>query len=236
MGARYGQTIGFAHRGARSERPENTLPAFERALELGADGLESDVWLTADGAAVLDHDGVVGPIWRRRAISTCSRSQLPAHIPSLGELYQRCGTGFELSLDIKDPAALAAVVAVAREFAASERLWLCHSDWRVMAAWRRLLPEGHLVESSNLAWMSEGLAARVSALAAAGLDALNLHRSQWDTAALGEVHAVGLAALAWDAQSEEDLSDLASMGVDGLYCDHVERMVKVLAAHGPGRS
>ncbi len=52
--------IGFAHRGARSERPENTLEAFRRALELGATGLESDAWITADGEVVLDHDGVPG--------------------------------------------------------------------------------------------------------------------------------------------------------------------------------
>ena len=52
--------IGFAHRGARAHAPENTLEAFALALRLGATGLESDVWLTADGEAVLDHDGVVG--------------------------------------------------------------------------------------------------------------------------------------------------------------------------------
>ena len=52
--------IGFAHRGARAHAPENTLEAFRLALRLGATGLESDVWLTADGVAVLDHDGAVG--------------------------------------------------------------------------------------------------------------------------------------------------------------------------------
>lgn len=51
--------IGFAHRGARAYAPENTLEAFALALKLGADGLESDVWLTADGVPVLDHDGSV---------------------------------------------------------------------------------------------------------------------------------------------------------------------------------
>ena len=47
----------FAHRGASANAPENTIAAFELALGLGATGLESDVWLTADGVAVLDHDG-----------------------------------------------------------------------------------------------------------------------------------------------------------------------------------
>ena len=41
--------IGFAHRGASADARENTLEAFRLALELGATGLESDVWLTADG-------------------------------------------------------------------------------------------------------------------------------------------------------------------------------------------
>src|SRR6185436_7833703 len=48
--------IGFAHRGARAHAPENTLDAFALALRLGATGLETDLWLTADGIPVLDHD------------------------------------------------------------------------------------------------------------------------------------------------------------------------------------
>ncbi|MGA1075335.1 MAG: glycerophosphodiester phosphodiesterase, partial [Ilumatobacteraceae bacterium] len=49
--------IMFAHRGARAHAPENTIEAFQLALRLGATGLESDAWLTADGVVVLDHDG-----------------------------------------------------------------------------------------------------------------------------------------------------------------------------------
>ena len=224
--------ISFAHRGARSELPDNTLPAFQRALELGASGLESDAWLTADGEVVLDHDGVTGSLLRRKAISAQPRPALPAHIPTLADLYERCGTDFELSLDVKDPAALEPIVAVAREVGASSRLWLCHNDWRPMAAWPRVAGECHLVESSNLAWMREGLAARVSALAAAGLAALNLHRSQWDEAARREVQAAGLRAFAWDAQSERDLDAVLAIGVDGVYSDPVGRMMAAIRAAG----
>ncbi|MDA8048361.1 MAG: glycerophosphodiester phosphodiesterase [Actinomycetota bacterium] len=224
--------IAFAHRGARAERPDNTIEAFARALELGSNGLESDAWLTADATVVLDHDGVTGPLWRRRAISACRRRELPGHIPSLLELYQACGTDFELSLDVKDPAALPAIVATATGCGAADRLWLCHNDWRPMAAWRKVAPDSHLVESTNLAWMSEGLAARVSALAAAGFDAVNLHRSQWSDDAVREVHAVGLRAFGWDAQTVEDLAALIAVGVDGVYSDHVERMVEVLGRAG----
>lgn len=52
-------TIVYAHRGARAEEPENTLPAFRRALELGVDALETDVHLTSDGHVVAVHDADV---------------------------------------------------------------------------------------------------------------------------------------------------------------------------------
>ena len=62
--------IAFAHRGARAHARENTLEAFALGLRLGATGLESDVWLTADGVPVLDHDGVVQLGRRKRPIGT----------------------------------------------------------------------------------------------------------------------------------------------------------------------
>ena len=50
------QPLIFAHRGASAVAPENTLPAFVKALELGADGIELDVQATADGELVVLHD------------------------------------------------------------------------------------------------------------------------------------------------------------------------------------
>src|SRR5438046_8305807 len=106
--------IGFAHRGARASAPENTIEAFVLALRLGASGLDSDVWVTADGVAVLDHDGIIGSRLRRRSIGAVTRADLPPHVPTLADLYATCGTDFELSLDVKDPAAMDATVDVAR--------------------------------------------------------------------------------------------------------------------------
>src|SRR5688572_10956890 len=103
--------IGFAHRGASADAPGNTLEAFRLAVELGASGIESDVWVTDDGEAVLDHDGIVGGWLRRRPIATVPRSRLPEHVPTLSDLYEAVGTHLPLSLDLKDPAAIDAVLA-----------------------------------------------------------------------------------------------------------------------------
>ncbi len=55
------------HRGARGLAPENTLPAFERALALGVSTLELDVGLSADGVVVIAHDPYVNPLFTRDA-------------------------------------------------------------------------------------------------------------------------------------------------------------------------
>ncbi len=49
--------IAEGHRGYCAKYPENTLPSFEAALELGVDAVEFDVWLTADKVPMLMHDG-----------------------------------------------------------------------------------------------------------------------------------------------------------------------------------
>lgn len=62
----------WAHRGASAYAPENTMPAFELAARMGADGVETDVHLTVDNELVLCHDDVLGrtckgegPIWEK---------------------------------------------------------------------------------------------------------------------------------------------------------------------------
>ena len=49
----------IAHRGSKGVRPENTLAAFKKAIEEGADGIETDVHLSKDGEMVIIHDETV---------------------------------------------------------------------------------------------------------------------------------------------------------------------------------
>ncbi|HSP03426.1 MAG TPA: glycerophosphodiester phosphodiesterase [Acidimicrobiales bacterium] len=221
--------IGFAHRGARAHAPENTLDAFALAVKLGATGLESDVWVTADGVAVLDHDGVVRKGVRRRGIAEIRRDELPGHIPSLAELYERCGTELPLSLDVKDPAALEPTVAAARDAGAEEQLWLCHPDWELVATWRRLAEGAKLVDSTRMAKIKEGPERRAMSLRDAGIDCINMHESDWTGGLTTLFHRFGLECFGWDAQLPRTLRQLIDRGVDGIFSDHVDRMVDALA-------
>ena len=62
------------------------MEAFELALKLGANGLESDVWLTSDGVPVLDHDGIHRGKLRRQSLRLVQRSNLASHIPDFRSL------------------------------------------------------------------------------------------------------------------------------------------------------
>lgn len=54
-----------AHRGGAALKPENTFPAFDNAVRLGADWLEFDIEMTGDDRLVIQHDGVVNPAYCR---------------------------------------------------------------------------------------------------------------------------------------------------------------------------
>jgi glycerophosphoryl diester phosphodiesterase len=218
--------IAFAHRGARAHAPENTIEAFALALRLGATGLESDVWLTSDGVPVLDHDGVVRARLRSRPINALARDQLPGHIPALAELIDACGTDYDLSLDVKDLAAAPATIAAVREVAPAMvgRLWLCFADWRDAAALRPADPDVRLVDSTRLGRIKEGAERRAALLADAGVDAINLHQSDWTGGLTTLFHRFRRYAFGWDAQHERVLQTLLRMGIDGVYSDWVDRM------------
>ena len=222
--------IGFAHRGARANAPENTLEAFRLAVKLGATGLESDVWLSADGEAILDHDGVLRQGLRKRPISDLLRAELPDHLPTLDDLYAEVGTDLPLSLDVKDAAAFDRVVAVARAAGAGalERLWLCHHRVEQVIAWRASCADVRLVDSTFLGHMAEGPERRAAQLAAAGIDAVNLHHSEWTGGLTTLFHRFGVHCFGWDAQFGRTLDDLLEAGIDAVYSDHVDRMVDAL--------
>jgi glycerophosphoryl diester phosphodiesterase len=76
------------HRGARGHLPENTLPAFARALEIGVSTLELDVGVTRDGVLVIHHDRGLNPDIARDADGQWVRKPVPIHALTYAELQR----------------------------------------------------------------------------------------------------------------------------------------------------
>lgn len=216
--------IAFAHRGARAYAPENTIPAFELALKLGVNGLESDVWITSDGVPVLDHDGVVRRLLGRSTpIAQVPRSKLPRHIPELAELLAVCGTGYHLSLDVRDEVSGQRVIDVVREAAPAmlPRVWLCSPRYQMLLPLRG---QGvKLVDSTRLEKMKEGPERRAATLAAEGIDGVNLYHTDWNGGLVTLFHRFERTAFAWGIQEPHLLERAFLMGIDGLFSDFPDR-------------
>jgi len=189
----------------------------------GARALESDVWLTSDGVPVLVHDGVLRAGWRRRPITTFAAASLPKWLPSLEALYDATGGDFELSLDVKDPAAGPAVMELATRRGFADRLWLCTSAAQVRN-WRSAAGPAHLVVSTTLRSRSpdgQPAESRIEEAAEAGADAFNLRAPEWSQDRVRRCHDRQLLAFAWDVQDAETLSKVDGFGCDGIYSDSV---------------
>jgi len=146
-----------AHRGASDEAPENTLPAFQRALELRVDALEMDVQMTADGVAVVIHDPTLdrttdgtGSVATRtfaqlQAVDAGARFTLDGRrfpfrgagirIPALAEVL-RLAPSTPCILEVKARAAQHAVKRVLLETGAADRCLVAAFDPRALDALR----------------------------------------------------------------------------------------------------
>ena len=207
----------FAHRGGRAHGPDNTLATFREAIARGARGLETDAWLTADGEVVLDHDGVLRAAKRRhQPIADVRRNQLPAHIPTLAELYADCGTDFDLAIDVRIPEVATAVVEVARAANALDRLWLVGATPKLVHGWQHLDHSGYYAMSIRLV---ERRGDVITAAKHAGADALNMRWPWWTRTWVRRVHDAGLLAFAYDVQSRWALERCAHLAIDGIFSD-----------------
>jgi glycerophosphoryl diester phosphodiesterase len=224
------EPILFAHRGASGYAPENTLDAFSLALKLGASGLESDIWATRDGVLVLDHDGVVKSRLRSKPIAEMDRSALPSHIPSLEQLLQHCGTQYQLSLDVKDPVVFETIERTVANIDDTmlDRLWLCHPSCDLLIHQRTSTPKCKLVDSTRLAKIKEGPERRAATLAANGIEAFNMHYSDWNGGLVALFHRFNIVSFGWDMQHEAVIENGIRMGLDGVFSDWPDRMVEVI--------
>ena len=217
--------ITFAHRGARLEAPENTIPAFRRALEAGTRALESDAWRSADGEAVLVHDGTVGRGLKRRKVPASTAAELaPFGVPRLADVYAELGTDFDFSIDVKDDAVVEPMLAVAAAAGATERLWLCSPDVGLLGALRPTTT-ARLVHSERRDQIRTPLERHAYELSTLGIDAMNMHHRDWTAGLVALFHRFGVRAFAWDAQEARHLREVLRMGIDAVYCDRPDRMI-----------
>lgn len=221
--------ITFAHRGGRADLPENTLPAFRRALDVGARGLESDARLSADGEVMLVHDDRIRRGIRRvRVADTDANALREFDVPRLADLYEECGTAYELSVDVKVREAARPMIEVARAAGdgAPGRLWLCTRSLMLLKELREEAPDVKLVYSPGRNRVAPAALERHAAdLAAQGVDCLNLHHSEWTRGIVSLLHRFGLSTFAWDVQETRYILAALRQGMDGIYCDRVDRMV-----------
>ena len=203
----------FAHRGGKADAPENTIEAFKKAVLNGSNALESDAQITKCGHVVLHHDRHFGRFFNRKAINKYELSSLPSTIPSLQSFYSKIHGDYDFSIDIKDTKSVKKVIEVSKEFSFPlNKLWLCHPSVEKIASWRNLDPTVRLVNSTTLEHE-------------VGADAFNMHFSEWNEALVSLCHRFQIRSFAWDAQEERQIDWLLSIGIDGIFSDHVEKMI-----------
>lgn len=231
IAAQFDEPILFAHRGGAAHAPENTLEAFRLGLRLGANGLESDIWVSKDNQAVLIHDDSVGSLLRRTKVADTLAADLPEHVPTLTELYAAVGTDFQLSIDIKTTDAIDATVNAVRAVSEATgddvvaKTWLCHPDLEVVTSWRKRWSDVRLVHSTRLGRLENGPERHGAELFERQIDAVNFRQGDWSGGLIALYHRFDIFCFGWDAHLERVASELLNMGCDAIFSDHVDRML-----------
>ena len=149
----------YAHRGAAAEQPENTLPSFRRALEIGVDALEMDVHMTRDGVPVVSHDPTaqrmagVAAAWKDVDLAEAKTFDMGARfvagdgtrfagkgvtIPTFEEVLVEL-SGVRVNVDIKqrEPSMVKTMLALIRRLKAEDRVTIASFHWSTLVAVRR---------------------------------------------------------------------------------------------------
>jgi len=240
----------IAHRGDSAHRPENTLAAFASALEVGAELVELDVQLTADGHVVVLHDGTLdrttngrGPVVERtlaevRALSAgypelFGSSHAGERVPTLTEalafLRGRARVLIEMKTDSAVPGAEDGIedrtVAEVRKAGMARDIALLSMDTRALVRARAHAPEmarGHLFYRLPPARIVEG--ART-----AGCDLVMPEKGMLDDDVLREVRAEGLKLGTWIVDDPAELEALQRYELFGVASNAPGRLLEALA-------
>jgi glycerophosphoryl diester phosphodiesterase len=228
-------TAVFCHRGCtEGVAAENTLEAFAEARRLGADGVELDVRLTADGALAIHHDAAIPGVG---LIPELGVADLPAHVPLLADVFPVC-EGMTVNVEIKnapnDPGwdhgeAVAALTAAAID----EAGW---TDRVIVSSFQPATLRAVRVADPRLAlgalWgFGDDPGPALAEAAAAGFRAVHPFVLSVGSALVERAHAAGLAVNVWTVNQPDDLRAMVALGVDAVITD---RLSDALAIAGSG--
>ena len=250
----------FAHRGGCALGPENTIAAFDRGMAAGADGLELDVHLSADGVVVVHHDETLerttdgaGPLARLTAAELARVDAGCKYrggdgagfggqaigIPTLGAVLARYpDTPIIVEMKVDSAAMGAAVAAEVRRAGAVDRVCAAGFGGRAVRAARAALPEMASSACSaevRVALYRSWVRWPVRRAAYGGYqvpETAGSHRVVSPTF-VKDAHSAGLKVQVWTVDDERDMQRLLTWGVDALISNRPDVAVRVRDQFAP---
>lgn len=233
--------IAFAHRGGLGVHPENTLRAFEHAVDLGYRYLETDVHSTADGVVVAFHDDDLGRTcgidakigdltWAEVAEARVDRV---APIPRMGELLMRFPDAL-FNIDAKSDAVVDGLVGLIERTGSLDRVCVASFSHRRLRRLRRRLGPGlltnlvsiEIVLLSSLRWLP-GTAPRVAQVPPSTRGYTVVSPRFVESA-----HRRGVPVHVWTIDEPDEMHQLLDIGVDGIMTDRPEVLRDVFVERG----
>ena len=236
----------FAHRGASAYAPENTLASFELAFSLGADAIELDARLSADGQVVVIHDSTVDRTTDHRGrVAQLATEELRSmdagaffsdkyrgeKIPLLDEVFEALGKRIFINVELKDSAALGdrlvdSVCSLIRRHGLENRILLSSFLTSHLGKAKRLLPDVPRALLTYGNWM--GAWARSFGFSFGDYIALHPHLPEVTQRHVARVHRLERRVHVWTVNKAEDMLRLNHWGVDGFLTDDPQLALKVL--------
>lgn len=214
-------TVVIAHRGASKAETENTVAAFRKAVEFGAEWVELDVRRTQDGGLAIHHDPYLSD---GRVICDTPVAELPRLVPDLDAALEACRP-IKVNIEIKnspgeidydpDDQLADAVVALVQQRGEVDRVLVSCFNLPTLDRVRELDP------TIPTAWLVERVSTgTLDTLVAHGHTVLHPWVRRVDKALLEQCQARGITVNTWTCDDPDRMAELIEWGIDGI-CTNV---------------
>ena len=244
-----GSVLAFAHRGGAYhpdlEGLENTLTAFQHAVDLGYAYLETDVHVTRDGTLLAFHDAALDRVTAHTGkVAELSYAEVAEavvgereKVPTMDSLLEEF-PGVRFNIDLKSDAAVPALAELVRRHGAYDRVCV-GSDRRTTGSAGSSATGSPRLPARWTSACSASSPRVVDALTRGRGAALQVpHRRGRLTvvteALVARAHALGRHVHVWVVDEPDHMHELLDLGVDGLMTDRTDLLRDVLVARGSG--